>query len=753
MLAVSSGSHSKFRPPRSSASQEDLTSTAAYECILKSFLNGSNRPQFRSMSQELALCKGGKKPANRFAGTVHPNESASQMSSNVNHEEGAEAGGDAAARMAKAIQAQAEKGSKVSSSSKATVPYKEVSAKPGSSKSKAHSALQIEDVTSKVSSNRSSKSAATTNSKALVPTSQKVKNDATSSVSKSSSAHSSKDAPGLLAIEAAPSQVSKASSSRQSSSSSRSKDNKSTVSSASGSKSSTTKDKASSQVSSASSSKPKSSSRASSKSKALVPDTKAGYKASPLAHEIKAEDLDDDMYSISIHERGPLGAAPANREELLAMILRQNPKLDVDEASVIVDNQIATGHATSPEIGRSKVGARSEVSSKMHSTTSRASSYKGKEKEVQPYKPSPLSTVSKASSTRSKQVVPVQSEPSIVSMASDRKSSASRVPSTKGKEVVRQDSSSKILEAGLTDGLFQGQTGSTSVLSDSSKALVLPNTGLLPALAVACAKVGQSQTSNSSSTTDLLMLAQIRQQRELQRAQAVAAFEASQSTLGSNLAQTRMAELELAKQSLEDSRTLTRLQELGIHNEKLANLALQSHEDQVAALAREEAAQADERQRQLSSALREREEAGKARLRQQRGDISKAERRKEDERDQQTQMEYERMDHDQQMDKTDAFGRLMEAGRPRQAPQPRRSGLKMGYEYGYQNSRTGGEGTVEMRIGKGCNNSGTGVCPRCHREFREHPVKLHSDGGVMDRSGRRLLPTGSDVSKASSSRK
>lgn len=432
-----------------------------------------------------------------------------------------------------------------------------------------------------------------------------------------------------------------------------------------------------------------------------MPASKAGYKASPLAHELKAEDLDDDMYSISIHERGPLGAAPPNREEMLAVILRQNPKLDVDEASVVVDNQIATGHVPGSETGRSKVGARSEVSSKVHSTTSRASSSEGKEKEVQPYKPSPLSTVSKASSTRSKQVVPVQAEPSIISMVSDHESSASKASSTKGKEVVRQDSLSKIREAGLTGGLFQGQTGSASVLCNSSKTLALPNTGLSPALAVAYAKAGQSQTSNSSSTSDLLELAKIRQQRELQRAQVVAAFEASQSTLGSNLAQTRMAELELAKQSLEDSRTLTRLHELGIHNEKLANLALQSHEDQVAALAREEAAQADERQRQLSSALREREQAGKARLRQQRGDISKAERRREDERDQQTQMEYERMDHDQQMDKIDAFGRLMEAGRPRQAPQPKRSGLKMGYEYGYQNPRTGGEGTLARQAPAG----------------------------------------------------
>lgn len=137
-----------------------------------------------------------------------------------------------------------------------------------------------------------------------------------------------------------------------------------------------------------------------------------------------------------------------------------------------------------------------------------------------------------------------------------------------------------------------------------------------------------------------------------------------------------------------------------------------------------ERAQMSENDRKTSSlidALRDRASTEKARYRDKRGDIAKAERRREDERNVEIQKEYERMDHDRTMETVDAFGRLVEASRPRDLPQPRRTGVPLAHSQRYRNPQTGGDGVVIMRIHKGCNSDGDGVCPKCGLEYTEQP--------------------------------
>ncbi|KAK5938308.1 hypothetical protein PMZ80_009278 [Knufia obscura] len=736
------------------------------------------------MSRELDLYKRGGK--SRLAETVHPGDSASQVSSNLLHDpDEAEDGLSAKDRMLQVkAKSEAGKGSTVSSRSKAMVPHGKAGEKSStvskqSSKSDAKSMLKIEDVSSNVS-----KSNVSSNSKAMVPLHNKAldkvagstvskasssaskasssaskasrrapdvddasvasssrsssaskalvkpgssvskasstASKASSSVSKASSS-ASKRPESVFAIEDVSSEVSKANSTR-SSSSLASKDNyaKSTVSSSSktkGKDNASSVSKASSTKSSRVSSASKSSGR-SGKSRALVPAGKGERKVSPLQNEIRLEDL-DDTYSLSIHERGPIANMPG-RNALLAQIMQNQPHMEIDEASAIVDNQIAT----SSQIGRATAGSRvsalpSEVGS---SSDSKSRASKAPSKLLLP-PPSTVSTrsaakssMSKASSSASRTKLPPASD-----FEAELQSSLSKASTAKGKAPAStisgdvesyvsnvSSSSKKALVPSIPELAATPIPSIASVLSSPSTSSTIPDTGISPLLASTTSSLFRTEPPNTTTPTDLLALSQLRQNRELQRAQALASFNASRSTLTTTTNTSRLAELELAKQSLEDSRTLSRLQELGIHDDKLATLSRHAHEDQLSALARAETAEVDRRNSKFTSALAERESQEKARLRERRGDIAKEERRRQDERDVETQKEYERLDHDQKMEKIDAFGRWVDAATPRNVPQPRRSGLSLGYGYGYHNPVTGGDGTVSMRIGKGCTGTGGG---------------------------------------------
>lgn len=758
------------------------------------------------MSQELDLFK--RKGKSKIAETVHPGDSASQVSSNVLHDPGeADDGLSTKDRMLRAkTRSDEDKASTASSKPKAMVPYgkaweKSSSVSKKSSKSDAESVFQIEDMSSNVSKsnvssaskavmslrNKASENLATgsTVSKASSSASRatsrasKTEEASTADSSRVSSASKAlvkadsaalkalssipKEAGSVLAIEDVSSEVSAARSTKPSSSSGP-KENyaNSTVSSASKAKDNSS---SVSKVSSTRSSKTSSASRSSSrsrKSRALVPTSKAVRKASLLQNEVNVEDL-DDIYSLSIHEHGAMASMP-NRDELLARILQNQPEMDFDEASVIVHNQIATasqvgqptpgsGVTTSvsevgssferksrvskaptelllppassissksaakgsaskaPTTGRTKLLPASEFESELQSTLSKSSNAKGKAP-ASTFASEVESSVSKASSSAQKALVRTHSEPSMPA--------------------------------------FTAELSPASVLSSSSKALVLHETAISPALATASSSLFRTEKSEDTTTSDLLALANLRNQRELQRAQAIASFEASRSTHGSDAHRHRLAELELARQSLEDSRTLTRLQEFGIHDDRLASLARHAHEDQLSALARAESAEADRRAAKLTSTLKEKEAAERARNRERRGDIAKEERRKQDARNLETQMDYERLDHEQKMEKIDSFGRWVDAATPRNTPQPRRSGLELGYGYGYHNPVSGGDGTVRMNIGKGCTRSGNGACPHCGIDYADHPLKQHSDGSVTGRGGKLLKPASDWVGSTSS---
>jgi len=779
------------------------------------------------MSQELDLFK--RKGKSKAAETVHPGDSASQVSSNILHDPGeADDGLSAKDRMIRAsAKSDTGRNSTVSSNSKAMVPYgkaweKSSSVSKKSSKSDAKSKLQIEDVSSNLS-----KSDVSSASKAMVPLRNKALENAiagstvskaSSSTSKASSSASRatsraskteetsdgnssrgssaskalaradsavsrassstpKGARGVLAIEDVSSEVSTARSTKSSSSSTPKENHaKSTVSSASkGKDNSSSVSKASSSKASKVSSASKSSSR-SGKSRALVPAPKAERKVSPLQNEIKLEDL-DDVYSLSIHEHGQLANMPS-RDELLAQVLQSQPEMDFDEASVIVDNQIATasqiGRVTAgPEVGASasEVGSSSERKSRVSKAPPKllldpASTISSKS--------AAKSSVSKASGT-SRIKLPPASE-----FEAELKSNLSRASSAKGKApastisgevesyVSKASSSARKALVPTNQDLSEVFDMSTpvvttnpspaSVLSSSSRALILPDTAISPALATASSSLFRTEKYEGTSTSDLLALANLRNQRELQRTQALASFQASRSSHDSDAHRNRLAELEMAKQSLEDSRTLTRLQELGLHDDRIASLARHAHEDNLSALARAQSTEADRRATAHTSALKETEAQERARNRERRGDIAKEDRRKQDERNVETQKEYERLDHEQKMEKIDSFGRWIDAATPRHVPQPRRSELELGYGYGYHNPVSGGDGTVRMSLGKGCTRSGDGACPHCGLDFADHPLKHHSDGSITGRGGKLLKPasggsTGtSSMSKAGSSR-
>jgi len=766
------------------------------------------------MSQELDLFK--RRGKSKIAETVHPGDSASQVSSNILHDpDEADDGLSAKDRMLRAkTRSDKDEASTVSSKSKAMVPHgkaweKSSSVSKKSSKPDAESVFQIEDMSSNVSkSNVSSASKAVMSLRNKAPenvTTGSTVSKASSSASRATSraskteeastANSSrissaskalvkvdsaalkassttpKGAGSVLAIEDVSSEVSVAYSTK-SSSSCEPRENyaNSTVSSTAKAKDNSS---SVSKVSSTRSSKVSSASRSTSrprKSRALVPTSRAVRKASPLQNEINVEDL-DDIYSLSMHEHGPM-ASMRNRDELLARILQNQPEMDFDKASVIVHNQIATASqvgqpipgsgitTTVSEVGssperKSRVSKAptelllppaSSLSSKLAAKSSASKASATSRTKLPPasdFESELQSTLSKASTAKGKG--------SASTFAGEVESYVSKASSSARKALVRTHSEPSM--PALT-----AELSPASVLSSSSQALVLPETAISPALATASSPLFRTEKSEDTTTSDLLALADLRNQRERQRAEAIASFEASRSTHGSDAHRHRLTELELARQSLEDSRTLTRLQELGIHDDRLASLARHAHEDQLSALARAESAEADRRAAKFTSMLKEKVAAERARHRERRGDIAKEERRKQDERDLETQMDYERLDHEQKMEKIDSFGRWVDAATPRYLPQPRRSGLELGYGYGYHNPVSGGDGTVRMNIGKGCTRSGNGSCPYCGIDYADHPLKQHSDGSITGRGGKLLKPASggngstSGMSKASSSK-
>lgn len=810
------------------------------------------------MSQELAKYKGtGKSTTGCLAGTIHPGESASQLSSNLLYEEGQEAGGDAAKRIAiaKAKQEADANKSRVSTNSRALMTHSR-SSQVGSSTSRASSArsasgLMVEDITSDLSgpahtvskssdavapvnkaleaiAGSSSKSSSrrsssrSTAGKSSLGTSSSVSNVSStkaSAVPGSSVSHASGNGKRQLAIEGPSSQVSRASGSRSTrSSASAPKEDRSMISrarsarGANSSLSSASKSSAStSQISGASDGKGKSrssissssrtSSRANDRSRALVPVGQTEVRASPLRNEVRVEDLNDDMYSISIHERGVLQELPS-RAEMLEMILKENPHLDTDEATAIADNRIATSSA----VGRSQIvdsiAPASMISRAERSAVSRASTSKGKEV----FRPSRRSILSAASSSRSRGYK-VDKPSSVVSAASAKSSSSVSKglshhedevvkivsPSTLSKasnfeskniEIIRPQSvvssaSAKPVSSHISKapsyydrGIVQGIVHAPSELLSAPPALTRSSTApasLPGSLAIAnfSPSPGSSLTifkmpdgASETAISDLLALAQLRQQSEARRAQAMRDFQAQHDSAGSDLAQKRMIELEIAKQALADSQLESQMQEFSIQTSKLADLQRHAHEDRVAALERAQAAENRRKADSMIDAIRDRTATEKARNRDRRGDIARAAREREDERNSQLQKEFERIDRDRTNETLDTWERLVEASRPRDSAQPRRTNVELEHSHQYRNPQTGGNGTVKMRIHKGCKGKGDGVCPDCGLEYLEHPVRQQRDGSIITRTGRRIMPgekgdhpEGSAVSKTSSSRR
>lgn len=471
------------------------------------------------MSRELAKHKGrGKSSIGRLAGPVHPNDSASQVSSNTFYEEGAEAGGDVMKRIAAAKAKQiGDKQSSVSTSSKALV-NQSSSSRVGSSLSKVSSrsgsGLKVEDITSVVSSSRGNKSTMSSQSKAMVPLNKTLEAVAESSLSRASSSKSSSrgssrgstalsGSPKQLTIEGSSSQVSGAGSSR-----SAARDNKTKAlekstgpggSVSSGSTASSSRSNNSSAVSSTSTS----SSRANGKSRALVPANQTPVRASPLRNDLIAEDLDDDMYSISIHERGPLQKLP-NRAEMLKVIMKENSHLEIDEAQAIAENRITTSSA----VGRSQIGGHiapaSVISGAGRSSVSKASGVKGKEVS----RSSGAPAMSSASNSKSKAQCTVKPS-SVVSGSSAApapRSNVSKASSSYGKEVMRGAVSSRSNVSAAPSSRSKVPTPVSS-----STALVIPSSSS----SLTTFKIPKS--GDDIGAADLLALAQMREHRDLRR--------------------------------------------------------------------------------------------------------------------------------------------------------------------------------------------------------------------------------------------
>lgn len=470
-------------------------------------------------------------------------------------------------------------------------------------------------------------------------------------------------------------------------------------------------------------------SRGSDKSKALVLANRK-QKVSPLASEIRWEDL-DDTYSISIRERGLANTIGKPRGEMLAAILQANPDMGFDNVSAIVDRRLAGSDMLRKQDLSERPAPRSVVSRTAGVPGGRDYTGFGKSRSVVGSGLS--SNVSKVPSSRKTNFDEGRVRSSTLEtsrLAEDMEAKTSKLPPLSTQPAASSSLRSRPLVP-------------TSVTSSAS----LPTTLETPPLQIARAhsvlplSLGKPSYGQGTSASDLLAIANIRALREAQRAQAVAQFEASRISRNGDTSRYRIAELELAKQSLEDSRTLTRLQNQAIHDDKLALLAQHAHKDQLDALARAESAESDRRHTAQENALQEAIAQERMRNRQRRGDMARDERRKQEDAAHRQQMAYERLDHDQKMEKIEAFERLSEAGAPRLLPQPRRSSLHLETGWAYRNPGTGGDGTVTMRVGKGCSGSGsgsTGICGKCGLGISEHPVRLKSDGSVIGSSGKVL---------------
>ena len=273
----------------------------------------------------------------KAAETVHPMDSASQVSSNVLHrpdEPVSPLSITQQMQLAK-INANKDQGSTVDNP-KALVPTK------------------VSSLVSKASKAFSSVS------KASKPSSSISKTSIASSAAKSESSEASKSSK-VIVLASAPtyedaSQVSKA---PRASSKARS------ASAKAGALAVIPENEVASEVSRASSAKSSSVSKASSAksgSSRVLFQSKKERKVSPLVNEIQPEDV-DEMYSVSYHERGPTANLP-NREELIARIMQKNPHMEYDEASVIITNHLVSASSAGSQVSRATSANREDFAAK-----------------------------------------------------------------------------------------------------------------------------------------------------------------------------------------------------------------------------------------------------------------------------------------------------------------------------------------------------------------------------------------------------
>ena len=102
------------------------------------------------------------------------------------------------------------------------------------------------------------------------------------------------------------------------------------------------------------------------------------------------------------------------------------------------------------------------------------------------------------------------------------------------------------------------------------------------------------------------------------------------------------------------------------------------------------------------------------------------------------------MNHQQTMEKVEGFARWVEATTPDIVPISRRSGLELSNERNYHNPHTPVHGRSRMSIGRGCkDDGGDGDCRHCGLDPSEHPWRERSDGSIVGRSGKVLIPADS----------